>query len=168
MAPQIGGASVDAVIVRTRLPEYKAIAAATAGEPCRTGRQVNAATERTEESRGWLPRQLGDPVREPAPDTVATGSAGHARRQGTAKRGGKGLAGYPRKTSSRMMAVTAVGQDRVARRTETGPVLDGDGEVTSPARGHPRSRLAAARGGGGQRCIMTGGVGTRHCRGGQL
>ena len=65
------------------------MAAAAAGEPVRTGRQGNASTERTEESRGWRPRRLGDPVREPGPSNVAAGSLG--RRDGRVlRKGGKG------------------------------------------------------------------------------
>ena len=56
---------------------------------------------------------------------------GRVQRKG--ERGGKGQAGYSRKTSSRMVAGTALGQDRFARWTETGPVLGGDGEGTRPA-----------------------------------
>ena len=50
--------------------------------------------ERTEESRGGLARRLGDPVREPAPGTVATGSLG-GRDSETGKRGESGKRSIP-------------------------------------------------------------------------
>ena len=77
-----------------RRSECRLTAAAAAGEPVRTGRQVNTSMERTEESRGGLSRRLGDPVREPAPGTVATGSLG-GRDSETGKRGESGKRSIP-------------------------------------------------------------------------
>ena len=113
--------------------------------------------ERTEESRGGLSRRLGDPVREPAPGTVATGSLG-GRDSETGKREGKWQAEYPRKRpagrgQARRMGRT--GWRGVPRRERLG----GDGEGTSPAWGRPGSRLAGAgAGGGGGRCVIMAGA----------
>ena len=121
-------------------------AAAAAGEPVRTGRQVNTSTERTEESRGGLPRRLGDPVREPAPGTVATGSRG-GRDSETGKGEGRGKRGIP--ASLQPDGGRHGGWvEALARRTEPG---------TARGRARPRDGQGAAwprLGGGGGGALL--------------